>query len=309
MERDERVMVLGEDVGQKGGVFLVTDGLRKRFGDQRVIDTPLAESSIAGVSLGLALAGKRPVAEMQFADFAHMAFNQITNEIAKFRYRSDGDWSVPMVIRAPFGGHAHGALYHSQSIEARFATPGLKIVIPSSPYEAKGLLLASIRDPDPVLFFEHKRLYRMFKEPVPKGEYLIPLQVARTAREGTDISVFCYGLMVSYAMEAAKVLDGEGVSVEIVDLRTVYPLDKQAIIASARKTGKCLVLYEDNLSVSVGSEVAAIIADEAWRWLDAPVKRLGGLDVPAIPYAPAMEEAFMPNPEKIAKALRELAAF
>ncbi len=309
MERDERVMVLGEDVGQKGGVFLVTDGLRKRFGEERVIDTPLAESSIAGVGLGLALAGKRPVAEMQFADFAHMAFNQISNEIAKFRYRSDGDWSVPMVIRAPFGGHAHGALYHSQSIEARFATPGLKIVIPSSPYEAKGLLLASIRDPDPVLFFEHKRLYRMFKEPVPKGEYLIPLQIARTAREGTDISVFCYGLMVSYAQEAAKVLDGEGVSVEIVDLRTVYPLDKQAIIASARKTGKCLVLYEDNFSVSVGSEVAAIIADEAWRWLDAPVKRLGGLDVPAIPYAPAMEEAFMPNPEKIAKALRELAAF
>jgi 2-oxoisovalerate dehydrogenase E1 component len=309
MERDERMMVLGEDVGQKGGVFLVTDGLRKRFGEARVIDTPLAESSIAGVSLGLALAGKRPVAEMQFADFAHMAFNQITNEIAKFRYRSDGDWSVPIVIRAPFGGHAHGALYHSQSIEARFATPGLKIVIPSSPYEAKGLLLASIRDPDPVLFFEHKRLYRMFKEPVPKGEYLIPLQVARTAREGTDISVFCYGLMVSYAQEAAKTLDGEGVSVEIVDLRTVYPLDRQAIITSARKTGKCLVLYEDNLSVSVGSEVAAIIADEAWRWLDAPVKRLGGLDVPAIPYAPAMEEAFMPNPEKIAKALRELAAF
>jgi 2-oxoisovalerate dehydrogenase E1 component len=309
MERDERVMVLGEDVGQKGGVFLVTDGLRKRFGESRVIDTPLAESSIAGVGLGLALAGKRPVAEMQFADFAHMAFNQITNEIAKFRYRSDGDWSVPMVIRAPFGGHAHGALYHSQSIEARFATPGLKIVIPSSPHEAKGLLLASIRDPDPVLFFEHKRLYRMFKEPVPKGEYLIPLQVARTAREGTDISVFCYGLMVSYAKEAAKTLDGEGVSVEIVDLRTVYPLDKQAIIESARKTGKCLVLYEDNLSVSVGSEVAAIIADEAWRWLDAPVKRLGGLDVPSIPYAPAMEEAFMPNPEKIAKALRELAAF
>ncbi|HEX7262583.1 MAG TPA: thiamine pyrophosphate-dependent enzyme [Candidatus Dormibacteraeota bacterium] len=309
MERDERVMVLGEDVGQKGGVFLVTDGLRKRFGESRVIDTPLAESSIAGVSLGLALAGKRPVAEMQFADFAHMAFNQVTNEIAKFRYRSDGDWSVPMVIRAPFGGHAHGALYHSQSIEARFATPGLKIVIPSTPYEAKGLLLASIRDPDPVLFFEHKRLYRMFKEAVPKGEYLIPLQVARTAREGSDISVFCYGLMVHYALDAAKALEGEGVSVEIIDLRTVYPLDKEAIIASARKTGKCLVLYEDNFSVAVGSEVAALIADGAWRWLDAPVKRLGGLDVPSMPYAPAMEEAFMPNPTKIAAALRELAAF
>ena len=309
MERDERVMVLGEDVGKKGGVFLVTDGLFNKFGEARVIDTPLAESSIAGVALGLALAGKRPVAEMQFTDFAHMAFNQITNEIAKFRYRSDGDWSVPMVVRAPMGGHAHGALYHSQSIEARFATPGLKIVIPSTPYEAKGLLLAAIRDPDPVLFFEHKRLYRMFKEQVPKGEYLIPLQVARTVREGTDISVFCYGLMVHYAMEAATALDADGVSVEIIDLRTVYPLDREAIIASARKTGKCLVLYEDNFSVSVGSEIAALIADEAWRWLDAPVKRLGGLDVPSIPYAPAMEDLFMPNPEKIATALRELAAF
>jgi 2-oxoisovalerate dehydrogenase E1 component len=309
MERDERVMVLGEDVGPKGGVFLVTDGLHKKFGEQRVIDTPLAESSIAGVALGLAVAGKRPVAEMQFADFAHFAFNAITNEAAKYRYRTDGDWSVPMVVRAPMGGHAHGALYHSQSIEARFATPGLKIVIPSGPYEAKGLLLAAIRDPDPVLFFEHKRLYRMYKEAVPKGEYLIPLQVARTAREGTDISVFCYGLMVHYATEAAKVLDQEGVSVEIIDLRTVYPLDKDAIIASARKTGKCLVLYEDNLSVSIGSEIAALIADEAWKWLDAPVKRLGGLDVPSMPYAPAMEEEFMPNPEKIARALRDLAAF
>src|SRR5438067_839914 len=309
MERDPRVMVMGEDVGKKGGVFLVTDGLQARYGEQRVIDTPLAESSIAGVALGLAIAGKRPVAEMQFADFAHMAFNSITNEAAKYRYRSDGDWGVPMVVRAPMGGHAHGALYHSQSIEARFATPGLKIVIPSTPYEAKGLLLAAIRDPDPVLFFEHKRLYRMFKEPVPKGEYLIPLKVARTAREGTDISVFCYGLMVHYELEAAKTVEAEGVSVEIVDLRTVYPLDKEAILTSARKTGKCLLLYEDNFSVSIGSEVAAIIADEAWRWLDAPVKRLGGLDVPSMPYAPAMEDAFMPNPEKIARALRDLAAF
>ena len=309
MERDERVMVLGEDVGKKGGVFLVTDGLRNRFGEARVIDTPLAESSIAGVALGLAVAGKRPVAEMQFTDFAHMAFNSITNEIAKYRYRSNGDWSVPLVVRAPMGGHAHGALYHSQSIEARFATPGLKIVIPSGPYEAKGLLLAAIRDPDPVLFFEHKRLYRMFKEAVPKGEYLIPLQKARTFREGTDISVFCYGLMVHYAAEAAKDLEAEGVSVEIIDLRTVYPLDREAIIASARKTGKCLVLYEDNFSVSVGSEVAALIADEAWRWLDAPVKRFGGLDVPSMPYAIPMEEFFMPTPDKITKALKELAAY
>jgi 2-oxoisovalerate dehydrogenase E1 component len=307
MERDERVMVLGEDVGPKGGVFLVTDGLTKKFGEERVIDTPIAESSIAGLALGLALAGKRPIAEMQFTDFAHMAFNQITNEIAKFRYRSDGDWGVPIVIRGPMGGHVHGALYHSQSIEARFATPGLKIVIPSSPYEAKGLLTAAMRDPDPVLFWEHKRLYRMFKEPVPKGEYLIPLQKARVVQEGDELSVFCYGLMVHYAVEAAKTL--EDVSVEIVDLRTVYPLDKDAIVASARKTGKCLVLYEDNYSVSIGSEVAAIIADEAWQWLDGPVKRLGGLDVPAMPYAQPMEDFFMPNPEKVAKALRELAEF
>src|SRR4030081_1194550 len=309
MERDERVMVMGEDVGKKGGVFLVTDGLYNKFGEARVIDTPLAESSIAGVALGLAIYGKRPVAEMQFTDFAHMAFNSITNEIAKYRSRSDGDWPVPMVVRAPMGGHAHGALYHSQSIESRFATPGLKIVIPSTPYEAKGLLLAAIRDPDPVLFFEHKRLYRMFKEQVPKGEYLIPLQKARIAREGEDISVFCYGLMVHYALEAAKTLEKEGWSVEVVDLRTVYPLDREAILASARKTGKCLVLYEDNFSVSVGSEVAAIIADDGWRWLDAPVKRLGGLDVPAMPYAQPMEDYFMPNPEKVTAALRELAAF
>ncbi|HET7419910.1 MAG TPA: thiamine pyrophosphate-dependent enzyme [Candidatus Dormibacteraeota bacterium] len=309
MERDGRVMVLGEDVGKKGGVFLVTDGLRAKYGEERVIDTPLAESSIVGVALGLAVAGKRPVAEIQFTDFAHMAFNSITNEAAKYRYRSDGDWSVPMVVRAPMGGHAHGALYHSQSIEARFATPGLKIVIPASPYEAKGLLLAAIRDPDPVLFFEHKRLYRMFKEQVPKGEYLIPLQKARTYREGTDVSVFCYGLMVHYAAEAAKHLEADGVSVEIVDLRTVYPLDREAIIASARKTGKCLVLYEDNFSVSIGSEVAALIADEAWKWLDAPVKRFGGLDVPSMPYAMPMEEYFMPTPDKITKVLRDLAAF
>jgi 2-oxoisovalerate dehydrogenase E1 component beta subunit len=216
---------------------------------------------------------------------------------------------MPIVIRAPMGGHVHGALYHSQSIEARFATPGLKIVIPSGPYEAKGLLLAAIRDPDPVLFFEHKRLYRMFKEAVPKAEYLIPLGQARTAREGSDISVFCYGLMVHYALQAAEKLAADGVSVEVVDLRTVYPLPKEQIIESARKTGKVLVLYEDNFSVSIGSEVAAVIADEAWRWLDAPVKRLGGLDVPSMPYAQPMEDFFMPNPEKVEKALRELAGY
>ena len=309
MERDERVMVLGEDVGPKGGVFLVTDGLYHRFGADRVIDTPIAESSIAGIAGGLAMAGKIPVAELQFTDFAHMAFSQLCNELAKVRYRTNGDWGVPMVVRAPMGGHANGGLYHSQSIEARFATPGLKIVIPSGPAEAKGLLLAAIRDPDPVLFFEHKRLYRMFKEPVPKDEYLIPLQQARVVREGEDVSIFCYGLMVHYATEAARRLEEDGWSVEVVDLRTVYPLDRETILASARKTGKALVLYEDNFSVSIGSEVAALIADEAWQWLDAPVKRFGGLDVPSMPYAKAMENFFMPDPDKVYTVLKELAEF
>lgn len=309
MERDERVMVLGEDVGPKGGVFLVTDGLYHRFGADRVIDTPIAESSIAGIAGGLAMAGKIPVAEIQFTDFAHMAFSQLCNELAKVRYRTNGDWGVPIVVRAPMGGHANGGLYHSQSIEARFATPGLKIVIPSGPAEAKGLLLAAIRDPDPVLFFEHKRLYRMFKEPVPKDEYLIPLQQARVVKEGEDVSIFCYGLMVHYATEAARRLEEEGWSVEVVDLRTVYPLDREAVLASARKTGKALVLYEDNFSVSIGSEVAALIADEAWQWLDAPVKRFGGLDVPSMPYAKPMENFFMPDPDKVYAALKELAEF
>jgi 2-oxoisovalerate dehydrogenase E1 component len=309
MERDERVMVLGEDVGAKGGVFLATEGLCAHFGEGRVLDTPLAESSIAGVALGLALAGKRPVAEIQFADFVYPAFNQIINEIAKMRYRTNGDWSVPIVIRAPMGGHVHGALYHSQSVEARLATPGLKIVIPSSPSEAKGLLLAAIRDPDPVIFLEHKRLYRMFKEDVPRGQYLIPLQQARVVRKGDSVSVFCYGLMVHYAAEAAQRLEAEGIGVEIVDLRTVYPLDQETIVESVKKTGKALILYEDNYSVSVGSEVAALIADDAWQWLDGPVKRLGGLDVPAMPFADVMEDHFMPSPDKIYRALHELADY
>jgi 2-oxoisovalerate dehydrogenase E1 component len=309
MARDDRVLVMGEDVGPKGGVFLVTDGLYDRYGEGRVIDTPLAESSIAGFAAGMAMAGRIPIAEMQFTDFAHMAFSQITNEIAKIRYRSNGDWGVPIVVRAPMGGGSNGALYHSQSIEARFATPGLKIVIPSGPREAKGLLIAAIRDPDPVLFFEHKRLYRMYKEEVPTGEYLIPLEQAKVAREGEDLSIFCYGLMVHYAIEAARRLEQDGWSVEVVDLRTVYPLDKKAIIDSARKTGKVLVLYEDNLSVSIGSEVAALVADEAWQWLDAPVKRLGGLDVPNQPYAKPMENFFMPSPDKVYAALKELAEY
>jgi 2-oxoisovalerate dehydrogenase E1 component len=309
MDRDDRVVILGEDVAAKGGVFLATEGLLARFSETRVIDMPLAESSIAGVALGLAVAGKRPVAEMQFADFAFLAFNQMVNEIAKLRYRTNGDWDAPLVIRAPIGGHVRGGLYHSQSIEARFASPGLKIVVPSTPAEAKGLLIASIRDPDPVLFLEHKRLYRMFKEPVAEGEYLIPLQKARVAREGSDVVVLTYGLMVHYALAAADELEASGIQVEILDLRTVYPLDTEAILASVRRIGKVLVLYEENLSVAIGSEISAVIGESAFEFLDAPIRRLGGLDVPAIPFAQAMEDLFMPNQARIAAALRELAAY
>lgn len=309
MAADASVVVLGEDVAAKGGVFLATEGLRDRFSETRVIDTPLAESSIAGIALGLALADKRPVAEIQFADFAFLASNQIINEIAKMRYRSDGDWAAPLVIRAPIGGHVRGGLYHSQSIEARFATPGLKIVVPSGPFDAKGLLRAAIADPDPVLFLEHKRLYRMFKESVPDGEYFVPIGAAHVLRPGRDLLIISYGLMARYALEAAAALEREGIDVEVLDLRTVYPIDAQTVLESARRIGKVLVVYEDNLSVSVGSEVCAIIAESAFESLDAPVRRLGGLDVPSVPFAQPMEDHFMPDAQKIAAAARELAAY
>ena len=311
MERDESVIVLGEDVGKKGGVFGATVGLQELYGDMRVIDTPLAESSIAGVAIGAALNGLRPVAEIQFADFIHPAFNQIVSEAAKMRYRSNNDWNVPMVIRAPFGGGVHGALYHSQSVEAFFAhVPGLKVVIPSTPYDAKGLLISAIRDPDPVLFFEHKKAYRLIKGEVPEGEnYTVPIGLARVARQGSHMSVFAYGLMVHYCLEAAAAMEKDGVSVEVVDLRTMRPLDRAAILASTRKTGKALVVYEANRTLGVGAEVAAIIAEECFEYLDGPVLRLGGPDVPAMPFSPPMEDFFMPNPEKILKAMRQLAAY
>ena len=310
MERDEKVFILGEDVGRKGGVFKATTGLHEQFGEYRVLDTPLAESAIAGVAIGAAMYGMRPIAEMQFADFIMPAVNQIVSEAAKIRYRSNNDWSCPLVVRAPFGGGIHGALYHSQSVESLFAgTPGLKIVIPSTPYDAKGLLKAAIRDPDPVLFFEHKKAYRLIKGEVPLDDYTVEIGKAAVKRNGEDITVITYGLAVHFALQAAERLAADGIEAHILDLRTVYPLDQQAIIEAARKTGKVLLVTEDNKEGSIISEVAAIIAEHCLFDLDAPIKRLAGPDVPAMPYAPTMEKFFMINPDKIERAMRELAAF
>lgn len=310
MERDSRVFVLGEDVGVKGGVFKATSGLYEQFGEQRVIDTPLAESAIAGVGIGAAMYGMRPIAEMQFADFIMPAINQIISEAAKIRYRSNNDWQCPIVIRAPYGGGVHGALYHSQSVEAIFANqPGLKIVMPSTPYDVKGLLKAAIRDDDPVLFFEHKRAYRLIKEEVPADDYVLPIGKADVKREGEDVTVITYGLCVHFALQAAERLASDGISVHILDLRTVYPLDQEAIMEAASKTGKVLLITEDNKEGSIISEVSAIIAENCLFDLDAPIMRLAGPDVPAMPYSPSLEKSFMVNPEKVEKALRDLVAY
>ncbi|MCR8872359.1 alpha-ketoacid dehydrogenase subunit beta [Peribacillus frigoritolerans] len=310
MERDSRVFVLGEDVGVKGGVFKATSGLYEQFGEQRVIDTPLAESAIAGVGIGAAMYGMRPIAEMQFADFIMPAINQIISEAAKIRYRSNNDWHCPIVIRAPYGGGVHGALYHSQSVEAIFANqPGLKIVMPSTPYDVKGLLKAAIRDDDPVLFFEHKRAYRLIKEEVPDDDYVLPIGKADVKREGEDVTVITYGLCVHFALQAAERLASDGISVHILDLRTVYPIDQEAIMEAASKTGKVLLITEDNKEGSIISEVSAIIAENCLFDLDAPIMRLAGPDVPAMPYSPSLEKSFMVNPEKVEKALRDLVAY
>jgi 2-oxoisovalerate dehydrogenase E1 component beta subunit len=310
MQRDERVMVLGEDVGAKGGVFGVTEGLQQEFGEQRVLDSPLAESMIVGVAIGAAMNGLRPIAEIQFQDFIMPAMDQIVSEAAKMRYRSNGDWGVPMVLRSPFGGGVHGALYHSQSIEAIFAhIPGLRVVVPSTPYDAKGMIISALRDPDPVLYFEHKRCYRAIKGEVPDGEYTVPLDSARTMREGSDIAVFSYGMMVHTSLEAADRLAADGFSCEVTDLRSLRPIDRAAIVASARKCGKVLVVQEANLAVSVAAEVAAIIAEECFDYLDAPVMRLGGPEIPAMPYSPPLEEFYLVTPNKVEAKLRELAAY
>ncbi|HEY8675546.1 MAG TPA: alpha-ketoacid dehydrogenase subunit beta [Candidatus Dormibacteraeota bacterium] len=310
MRRDERVMILGEDVGAKGGVFGTTDGLQDEFGEWRVMDSPLAESCIVGVCIGAALYGMRPIAEIQFQDFIMPAMDQIVSEAAKMRYRSNNDWGVPMVLRAPFGGGVHGALYHSQSLEAMFCgVPGLKVVVPSTPYDAKGLLISAVRDPDPVLFFEHKRAYRSIKGEVPDGEYTVPLGTAAIVREGDDIAVFAYGMMVHTAVEAAERLAEDGVECRVVDLRSLRPLDREAIISSARACGKVMVAQEPNLAVSISSEVSAIVAEECFEYLDAPVMRIGGPEIPAMPFARALEDFYLVTPDKLEAALRKLAAY
>ncbi|KQL49206.1 2-oxoisovalerate dehydrogenase [Brevibacillus choshinensis] len=310
MRRDPNVFVLGEDVGVRGGVFRATVGLIEEFGEERVIDTPLAESAIVGVGIGAAAYGMRPIAEIQFADFIMPAVNQIVSEAAKMRYRSNNDWNCPITIRAPFGGGVHGALYHSQSVEAMFTNiPGLKVVAPSTPYDAKGLLKAAIRDEDPVLFFEHKRCYRLIKGEVPDHDYVLPIGKADVKREGTDITVISYGLALHFCLQAAEKLAQEGISAHVLDLRTLYPLDKEAIAEAASKTGKVLIVHEDNKEGGVGGEVAAVIAEQCLFDLDAPIKRLCGPDVPAMPYSPPMEKFFMLNPDKVLEAMRELANF
>ncbi|MCJ0910494.1 alpha-ketoacid dehydrogenase subunit beta [Mammaliicoccus sciuri] len=310
MEKDNNVFVIGEDVGLKGGVFGATKNLYNKYGEGRVIDSPLAESNIVGASIGAAMMGKRPVSEIQFAEYIVPATNQIINEAAKIRYRSNNDWDCPLTIRSPFGGGIHGALYHSQSIESIFcSTPGLRVVIPSSPYDAKGLLLAAIEENDPVLYFEHKKAYRLLKEEVPEEYYTVPIDKADVKREGSDITVFTYGLCVNYALQAAEILSTEGIDAEIVDLRSLYPLDKETIINCAKKTGKVLVVTEDNLEGSVMSEVSAIIAENCLFDLDAPIARLAGPDVPAMPFSPPMEDFFMMNPVKIEEKMRTLAEF
>ncbi|WP_129671085.1 alpha-ketoacid dehydrogenase subunit beta [Candidatus Chloroploca sp. Khr17] len=310
MAQDERIFIFGEDVGRRGGVFRVTEGLIDKYGSLRVLDSPLAESVIVGACIGAAMNDTRPIAEIQFADFIAPAFNQIVQEAARIHYRSNGDWSVPMVIRAPYGGGIHGALYHSQSIEAFFAhVPGLKVVAPATPYDAKGLLKSAIEDNNPVLFLEHKKTYRLIKGQVPEHDYRVPIGPAEIKRPGEDLSVFAYGLMIHYCLEAAQSLAASGVSVEVVDLRTLRPLDVPTILASSRRTGKVLIVHEDNLTGGFGGEIAALIAEHAFEHLDAPIVRLGGPDVPAMPFARSLEDAFMPNPQKIAEAMRRLAAY
>lgn len=311
LARDTRVFITGEDVGPRGGVFRATQGLYEKYGAQRVVDSPLAELSIVAVGIGAALADLRPICEIQFADFIHPAFNQIVNEAAKMYYRSNGAWRVPLTIRAPYGGGISGGFYHSQSVEALFAhVPGLKIVIPSTPYDAKGLLKSAVRDPNPVLYFEPKKGYRAIKGDVPEDDYTVPIGPARVAREGKHLSLFAYGMMAHYATLAAeKIARSDGIEVEVIDLRTLLPVDKKAILESVKKTSKALIVYEDNLTMGYGAEIAAILADEGFEYLDGPVRRLGGLDIPAMPYNHLGQEYFMPNPDKIVEAIRDCVAY
>ncbi len=307
MERDPSVFLLGEDIGVYGGAFKITAGMLEHFGERRVIDTPICESAIVGAAIGASLMGLRPVAEMQFADFITCAYDQIVNFAAKCRYRWGA--AVPIVIRAPSGGGIHGGPFHSQNPEAWFAhVPGLKVVCPATAYDAKGLIKAAIRDNDPVIFFEHKALYRRIKEAIPDGDYTVPIGRAQVYREGRDLSIVTYGAMVYVARDAAEQLEREGISVEIVDLRTVFPLDEETILASVRKTSKAILLHEDILSGGIGGEIAARIAEKAFEYLDGPIVRIAAPDTP-VPFSPPLEEAFLPNAAKVVETARWLARY
>ncbi len=308
MEADDRVFVLGEDVGIYGGAFKVTEGMLERFGEMRVIDTPISESAIVGAAIGASLMGMRPIAEMQFIDFISCAFDQITNFAAKNRYR----WGagVPIVIRGPSGGGVHGGPFHSQNPEMYFVhTPGLKVVAPSSAHDAKGLIKAAIRDEDPVIYLEHKYLYRRVKEELPKEDYVVPIGRAAVRREGSDLTILTYGAMVYPSLEAADDLSrAKGFETEVIDLRSLLPLDKDAILDSTRKTGKVLVVHEDTRTGGIAGEIAAIINEEVFEYLDGPVLRVTAPDTP-VPFSPPLEEFFLPNKEKILDAARRLASY
>jgi pyruvate dehydrogenase E1 component subunit beta len=303
MGRDDRVIVFGEDVGKNGGVFRATDGLQKKYGEARCFDTPLAEAGIIGAGIGMAVYGLRPVPEIQFQDFIFPAFDQIVNEAAKIRYRSGGQYNVPMVIRTPYGGGIKGGHYHSQSGEAYFAhTPGLKVVIPSNPYDLKGLLLSSIRQEDPVIFMEPKRIYRALKAEVPDKDYTVPLGKAKVVREGSDVSLFSYGSMLHVGLVAAQEAEKKGINVEVVDLRTLNPLDEQTVLESAKKTGRAVTLYEAPTFCGYGAEISALIAENIIEYMEGPILRVGGFDTP-FPYS--LENVYMPNSDRVLKAIEK----
>ena len=310
MRRDDNVFVMGEDVGELGGAFKVTEGLLDAFGEDRVIDTPISEALIVGAGIGAAILGMRPVLEMQFGDFISCAFDQIVNTAATLRYRHGGKASCRLVLRAPSGAGVHGALFHSQNPEAWFTrVPGLKVVAPSTPYDAKGLLKSAVRDDNPVIYFEHKRLYRSVKEDLPEGDFTVPIGPAELRLEGRDLSIITYGGTMHQALDAARIVEKEdGLRVEVLDLRTLLPLDREAILATARKTGKVLIAHEDRLTGGIGGEVAAIIAEHAFDYLDGPIKRVAALDT-HLAFSPPLEEYILPNTNKIVEAIRELAAY
>ena len=305
LERDKRVVLLGQDIGANGGVFRVTEHLQKRFGEQRVFDTPLSESAIIGSSIGIAIYGLRPVAEIQFAGFLYLCMNQLVSQAARIRFRSAGAFTCPLVVRAPYGGGVRTPELHSDSLEGVFLqTPGLKVVIPSNPYDAKGLLASAIADPDPVLFLEHIKLYRSFRQETPEEHYSIPLGKAKIVQEGTDVSVFAYGAMVQVALEAAKLAQQEmGTSVEVIDLRTVWPLDEETIVSSVEKTGRAVVVHEAPRAGGIGAEVTAIINERCLYSLLKPVGRVTGYDTP-FP-VPGQEDYYLPTPAKVLDALRQ----